>query len=379
MKTIKLTLLTTAILLFVWLNAANADEPFTITIHNASQLAPGIITFDARTLTGGAGYIIDNTGAVLHTFPPYFDFKKAGPRYTAINAGSGLGLFFDYKFNLSSIPPIQATSSYLMDNHEFLATDAGEFWYLIYDQRSPNAAEIAAGVPMTATFVSTIIQAQDANRNLIFEWIDSEHLDITKALAPINTARVDFCHGNSLAFDYDGNILFSCRGYGLLKINRATGAVIWILAGNANQFAGFTDIAWQHDFRPLLLEKATNTAQRGIYGVFDNHQSRGLVLEINQMSMVVTNTKIITAGEPTASFATGSFEQLPNGNFFVCWGTNALWGQTQGSPRLSDLAVTEHNPAGEVLLEIRYPDEQLCYRARKFTPVQVYFFPVLWK
>ncbi|MCB0210931.1 MAG: aryl-sulfate sulfotransferase [Anaerolineae bacterium] len=377
MKTLKLAVLT-VILSLSWYATVTAKQPFTVIIHDASQLARGVITFEVLTIGSdkNPGYAIDNTGSVVTNYDSFRDVKKFGLGYTAINS-TGSALFLDYNFGIKST--VSANGGYEVDEHEFLAFENGELWYLIYDERPPNASEIAAGVPMTATFVSTIIQAQNDAGNTIFEWVDSEHLDVSQSLVNIANNRVDFCHGNSLALDFDNNVLLSCRNFGLIKIERSSGAVLWILAGNDNQFTGFTDIAYQHDFRPLLLERDTNTAERGIYGVFDDHESRGLVLEINQTSLVVTNTQVVTAGVETASFITGSFEQLPNGNFVICWGSNALWGATRDEPRLNDLAITEHNAAGDVLLEIHYPDPAFCYRARKFTPVQGTLFPMVWQ
>ena len=66
---------------------------------------------------------------------------------------------------------------------------------------------------------------------------------------------IDYVHINSIAIDYDSNIVISSRHLNeLTKINRKTGAVMWRLGGAHNQFIFLNDsygLSYQHDARPV--------------------------------------------------------------------------------------------------------------------------------
>lgn len=75
----------------------------------------------------------------------------------------------------------------------------------------------------------------------------------------------DYCHINAIAVDPNtGNLLISCRSIGLMKIDRETGDIQWMMSRKHNDIKGLTteQIGYlQHDVR---------YTDDGSFTVFDN-------------------------------------------------------------------------------------------------------------
>ena len=139
--------------------------------------------------------------------------------------------------------------------------------------------------------VSSILRIQefDFNHNLIFDWYASDHLNIYDYdnffLGNI-PGQIEWMHGNSIEVDYDNNLIISNRKSSeIIKIDRQTGDVIWIMGGPTNEFIILNDplngVSWQHDVSRL---------ENGNLLVFDNgnyhtpHTSRAVEYQIDELS-----------------------------------------------------------------------------------------------
>lgn len=359
-------------LFFVHGGAALAQSPAITITHRLPGAAPGVflVAYPAPSM------MIDNDGHVVwQQSSDWIDFKRAALGYTAIDTVRRRGLMLDAR--LRPVEERLVIGYPMMDIHEFKRLDNGDAWYFAYQQRAPLPAEVAAGVAPTATIISTVVQAQDMDKNLIFEWADLDHLPITgTTVADLKAAIIDPYHGNSIDFDYDGDILVSFRNScSIAKIDRATGAVIWRLGGLDNDFAGDVQFCTQHDFGPATLSRGTNGPTRGFYTLFDNTGARGLKIELNQITMVATETVAYVHDQPIYAFATGSVQELPNGNVLVGWGTNPAFGPNFGPP-VSHLAFTEFAADGRIILDGEMT--MSSYRVRKFERVPIYYLPVIF-
>jgi hypothetical protein len=219
---------------------------------------------------------------------------------------------------------------------------------------------IVTGGDSSAIVYGLIIQEQDENKNVVFQWRSWDHFLITDATFNIDltNAVIDYVHGNAIEVDHDGNLLISCRHMDeVTKINRQTGDIIWRWGGEHcenNQFTFINDpigFSHQHDIRKL---------ENGNFTVFDNGNlhspqfSRSVEYqldEVNKFAVLVWEY----SNEPlTYSVAMGDARRLPNHNTFIGWGTGT-------SP-----AISEVTPNGEVALYLTLPDTIFNYRGFKF-------------
>lgn len=371
------------LLWLAWAGAALAQSPvITVTITSADT-APGEFFLTPagspfRFASTRTAVLINNHGTVTwQQEHEWIDFKRQLNFYTVIDLVNARALAMDGRFSV--VDEWQAVG-YNIDVHEFQLLPNGDVWYLIYNPRAPTPAEISAGVAPTATVISSMVQAQDAEKNVFFEWTDLDHLPITGTLiADLGESFVDAYHANSIDFDFDGHVLVSFRNRcSVVKINRFTGAVIWRLGGINSDFTGNVNFCTQHDFRPATLSRFSNNLEQAYYTVFDNTGARGLKIELNQVSMVATETMAYTNNLPIYAFATGSTQELENGNVLVSWGTNPNLGPDFGEP-VSRVAFTEFTADGRKAFEAEIGSYDFSYRVYKFKPLSIYWLPALWK
>jgi Arylsulfotransferase (ASST) len=162
-------------------------------------------------------------------------------------------------------------------------------------------------------------------------------------------AALDYFHINSGESTADGNFLVSARNtWGIYKVDRDTGKVIWRLGGKRSDFGmgPGTQFAWQHDAR----EHGTRIS------LFDNgarpqvhQQSRALLLALNMKQMRATLERRVVHSPPLLAYALGSHQLLPNGNSLVGWGTAPYF--------------TEFGADGRVILDGKLPRGGQNYRA----------------
>ena len=86
---------------------------------------------------------------------------------------------------------------------------------------------------------------------MLFEWHSLDHVGIADSWSPILTP-FDYFHINSIDVDLDGNLLVSARNtWGVYKLDRKTGAVIWRLGSKSSDFelGPGVQFMYQHDAR----------------------------------------------------------------------------------------------------------------------------------
>ena len=101
--------------------------------------------------------------------------------------------------------------------------------------------------------MDAVVQEIDIRTGLVlFEWHALDHVPITESFfrkgAPGScTTRTTL---NSISLDTDGNLIISMRNtWAVYKVDHQTGAVIWTLGSNQNNFkmGPGTQTAFQHD------------------------------------------------------------------------------------------------------------------------------------
>lgn len=266
--------------------------------------------------------------------------------------------FVSMDSNYTIIDTMVAAHGYGTDEHELYMLADGHYFLIALDYRSVNMAELHPGGNPNATIVDNIVQEFDAQHHLVFEWNSKYLFKIVDAIhEDLNAGFIDYVHMNSIAVDYDGNIIISSRHQSeVTKINRQSGEIIWRLGGKYNQFNMVNDnysISYQHYARPVPGEP-------GNYTVFDNgnfHQpqfSRAVEFHIDTLTMTATKVWEYRHSPDRFTWWMGNAQRLPNGNTQVNWADGSL-------PKF-----TEITPAGEVVYEANFEDYIHSYRAYRF-------------
>jgi len=337
-----------------------------IAIDSINNPTPGYIFFTPFGMPNFlSNYLIitDNYGTPIFfrkMKSATFDFKKVNDSTLAyFDYGK---VFQHYLLNSSYdiIDSVSLQNGYPTDLHEFLLLDNKHTLQLCYDYEKVRMDTIVAGGDSNATVIGIIIQEQDENKNVVFQWRSWDHYKITDATYDINLtdSLIDYAHSNAIEIDYDGNILLSTRHLDeITKINRTTGDIIWRLGGEYcknNQFTFLNDpigFSHQHDVRRL---------PNGNITLFDNGNlhspqfTRIAEYQIDEENKLVSLVWEYRNDPETYSGAMGSAERLDNHNTFIGWGFSA-------SPSISEVGADK-----SVKFYLTLPDTLLNYRAFKF-------------
>jgi Arylsulfotransferase (ASST) len=260
--------------------------------------------------------------------------------------------------------PIQPT-----DQHELVQLGNGHRLLIGTPLRAGLDLSVLGGAfATTNAIVDCVVEETDASGALVWEWRMSEHVDIAESkttprlhTTPVNvhgTSAADVYHCNSLDVGPSGNVLISSRHTSAVYlVDKTTGGIIWKLGGTPSNHdhaqiltiqsdPGGT-ISGQHDarFRP-----------NGNVSLYDDHTgmtgpARGLEYAIDTTAGTATLVWQYAAPDGLPAGATGSFRRSADGNDNIVG-----WGFKPGQ------AFTEVDAAGNVLLDVTFPNGELTYR-----------------
>jgi hypothetical protein len=265
------------------------------------------------------------------------------------NNGSGDGEGVIYNTAYQQIATVQAGNGLRgMDLHEFLITPQGDAWIV-------GVSPVHYGT-LTRPLQDAVVQEIDIKTGLVlFEWHALDHIPITQSYFKTNAPGLvyDPYHLNSITIDSDGNPIVSMRNtWGVYKVNIQTGAVMWTLGTNQNQFSRGpgTSTVFQHD---VLAQP------NGTFTMFDDgggpptvRAGRAIQVAVNETTKTVT---LIHQYEHSPALDTnfeGNAQVLPNGDMFVGWGQQPYF--------------TEFNAAGKQIFDARFTSNTSSYRAYRF-------------
>jgi hypothetical protein len=267
-------------------------------------------------------------------------------------AGHGVGEYVIFDDSYRKIARVRAGNGYQGDLHEFLITPEDTALLTAYN---PVPADLSAvgGSRLGAVWEGIAQEVDIESGEVLFEWHSLEHVGIEESYVqpPRDPAYPhDYFHINSIDVDRDGNLIVSARNtWGVYKIDRNTGAVVWRLGGKKGDFqmGEGTRTAFQHDAR---------RHEDGTITIFDNgahprvhDQSRAILVELDERKTSATLVRAYTSPERLICTSQGNAQLLPEGNVFVGWG--------------SQPAISEFSYDGELLLIGRFPPDGESYRA----------------
>ena len=126
----------------------------------------GLLSFMGRSTAGAMFYIMDSTFTIIDSLKTKAPYPRTDP-------------------------------------HDFLALSNGHFVFLANDPRTMDMS--AYGGKPNATVTGCVIQEQDENKNVVFNWNTWDHFQIADSYADLTVSQVDLIHHNSIDVDEDGN------------------------------------------------------------------------------------------------------------------------------------------------------------------------------
>jgi hypothetical protein len=197
---------------------------------------------------------------------------------------------------------------------------------------------------------------------LLRTWDALEHIPLgdSRSTVPTNGFPWDAYHVNAVDLTGEGTFLVSMRNtWAAYLVNIQTGKIAWTLGGRHSsfKFGPKAEFQWQHDV--ALGPDSTVT-------MFDDHccqltgggtsvpatgPSRGLVLKLDQQTHTATLLHQYTGNDEFESEYMGDTQPLSNGNTLVGWGSEPYF--------------SEYGPSGKLLLEARFPGNDLSYRTMR--------------
>jgi hypothetical protein len=232
------------------------------------------------------------------------------------------------------IDTLKCQNGFDTDQHDLQLLSNGHALMIAIEER--NMTEIDPEGNPNATVIGNHIQEINESGNVVFEWLCWDHIALEDSyLGTQDIFRLDYIHINSIAVDFDGHLLISCRHLSeCTKINRQTGEIIWRLGGKNNQFDFINDpdpFSFQHDFRPV-------PGKPGYYTLYDNgnqrdpRYSRALEYKLDTVNMIAEKVWEYRHSPDRYSRLMGNAQRLPNGNTVISWGDPALPAITEVTP-----------------------------------------------
>jgi hypothetical protein len=343
----------------------------------------------------------------------------------SLGPGIGAGINGDAYtgFNLdaqSTIAPLPAATS-PTDIHELLPLPDGDRMMISTPIVSKDLTGLGTGV-IGQTGTHTPASAADNNvidckveevspqNTAVWTWDASQHmgLDETNTVSGLpnpgppwvldtinSTPAADIYHCNSVAVDEDssspyfGDVLVSMRHLdAVFLIDKTTGDVIWKMGGTVLKSGdpelgqttpakyltitgdSETEFCGQHDAR---FVPTPSSAVEDV-SVYDDHTNctgaaRGVEYAIDTTADTATPDYQYQQQQGLPVSATGSFRRMPDAANDIGSGTSVIgWGI---SPPSFLSGFTEVDSSGNVLMDVRFPNGQVLYRAIKVAASQV--------
>ena len=336
----------------------------TLNVLKRSNPSPGALFVTTLTGPGQRGPIIlDDHGQLVwfkKTTNVAINFRrqiyKGRPVLTwwegtisNIGTGEGEGVIVDSTYK--EIGRVRAGNGFAADVHEFLITPENTALITIYNPKTVDLTSIG-GAAAHPTLDSIVQEVDIATGKVLFEWHSLDHVDIKDSWSPI-LSPFDYFHVNSIDVDLDGNLLVSARNtWGVYKLDRKTGAVIWRLGSKSTDFelGPGVQFMYQHDARAhpdgtiTLYDDGSGSA---------SHQSRAIRIGLSMADRRAVLLQEFLHPTPLTAFAMGNAQFLSNGNVVVGWGTAPF--------------VTEFGPLGDVRFDATFDGGAWNYRAFRNT------------
>ena len=354
-----------------------------INIDSLNNPGPGYIfmaTWDRNVPQQYANFIfiLDSVGHIVDSVRvngAAFDFKVQPNGLLSYGVGNFTGAFprpgeelryivMDSTFAV--VDTFQMKNGYPTDFHEFLMLPNGHVMLMSFHPILFDMSTIVPGGQTNCQLSIAVLQEQDSDGNVVFEWRDLDHIPITDSDQDLTSPTVLYSALNAFDLDDDGNILMSFRHLSeIIKISRTTGELMWRMGSPRGEF---TYVGEHEENAPYYHARQHHIKRlpNGNITLFDNgeyHQppySRAVEYsldEVNKVATLVSEWRYPN-GNIFAALA-GNAQRFPDGRWFICYGAV--------HPQFSQVirhAVEVHSD-GSIALELSLPPGVLSYRIYK--------------
>lgn len=345
-------------------------------IGTNSSPEPGdlyLTPFDPQRIGANFAYIVGTDGRLKYYYRNpasglILDFKK-----TLIPGGVTRYSFYDgaaagirvMDANFSTLTVVQAQpfpdgNTYAIDGHDHVIVDDGH--YIVGVRAAKTVSNIPA-LPGSPLFVTGTGLQEIVNGAATFSWLSTDHPQLYACSARGNAYAAnngaDYAHWTALAVDGDGHWLATFRHLdAVLKIDRTSGAVRWVLGGSCDQF-GLT--SEQRFIAPHDARRAPD-GRLALFDIGPTGTRASLVtFALDEATPAVTAyTRITHDGH--WSYNLGSAQLFASGRALVGWG------EFEGAaPDVTEFDLATGALSFELtLLPSNCTNGYFSYRARKY-------------
>lgn len=248
--------------------------------------------------------------------------------------------------------------------HDFYLLPNGNRIMLCQENVIVDMRQFVAGGHPAASITQAVVQEVRPDGFVVFQWRSLDHIPVTASYEDLEAAAIRYIHNNSIDVDTDGNLLLSLRHCAaVVKVNRNTGEVQWIMGGKLNQFT-FIDEHEENAPTYFSYQHHVIRLPNGNITMFDNgnlrspQYSRCLEYAVDEEQKTA---RLVWEYRRTPDIFTqlqGSMQTLPNGNRLITWGSAAL----KGAP-----AITEIDANNTVVFEATSQKDMYFYKASKIS------------
>jgi hypothetical protein len=288
-----------------------------------------------------------------------YDFKKhpgGELSYSTVETEAEGAVHTLLDADFAPVGTVQTEGLVNTDEHEFHVLPNGNYVLLSYERADRDMT--AYGGEANQRVYDGVLQELTRDREVVFQWNSWDHVNYEDRLY----GDYDYAHINSVFVEADGNWIVSSRGLSqVLKIERATGEVLWRFGGKSGEFEFLED-----PFANLCGQHTVTRTPDGTVLLFDNGQhcwpenpERG---EHTRVAEYELDEERRTARlvwsyhrKDAYTYSQGSAQRLSNGNTFIGWGLG---------PRS---LLSEVDAAGNLVFDVSASDGLFAtYRAHRF-------------
>jgi hypothetical protein len=270
--------------------------------------------------------------------------------------GFGLGEEIVANSAYEPIMRVHAGNGYEADLHDFRLEPNGTALLTVFSTIHCNLS--SDGGPRDAAVTDAIYQELDLRTGLVRrEWHSVDHVGLAASYAsPVQSSAewpFDYLHINSIEPRTDGTTLLSARNtWAFYLLNTQTGQITTTVGGKESsvKLENGAAMAYQHD---------AATLPDGNISVFDNGgvpavhpQSRALIVALDLQRGIASKVTEFEHPRALQSGSQGNVQELPDGDWFVNWG--------------SEPHFTEFTPSGQMIYDAHMPKPTESYRGYKF-------------
>lgn len=250
-----------------------------------------------------------------------------------------------------------------LENHDFIYLDDNHYILSSYQVVTPdNIPEELSDGNETQVVAQVLQEVKDDE--VIWQWVSTDYEEFYYMSEEYNTfseendTPLDYVHFNAITIDpSDNNFICSFRNTdSIVKLDRKTGEVIWILGGSYDEFGLTEEQLFSRQHHARITEDGYLTIyDNGI----ENEDSRAIKIKIDEEDKTVIDFKEYDV-EKFYKY-TGSVQEIDGDNEVFLIGVGTEVGVDQ------DLVAMEKNySTGEIYFKFAFNSGKNLYRCYKF-------------